>query len=92
VILKTVEGLAGSGGADRRRRRFRLTGSQQFRKILFPALPAIFVGLRLGLIFAMINIVGVEFLISFGGLGRLINGSPSDTICRAPTARSCSSS
>ena len=32
-----------------------------------------FVGLRLGLIFAMINIVGVEFLINFGGLGQLIN-------------------
>ena len=32
-----------------------------------------FVGLKLGLIFAMINIVGVEFLINFGGLGQLIN-------------------
>jgi ABC-type nitrate/sulfonate/bicarbonate transport system permease component len=30
------------------------------------------VGLRLGLIFALINIVGVEYLINFGGLGRLI--------------------
>ena len=37
------------------------------------ALPSIFVGLRLGLIFALINIVGVEFLINFGGLGQLIN-------------------
>src|SRR5256886_6838931 len=36
------------------------------------ALP-IFVGLRLGLIFALINVVGVEFLINFGGLGQLIN-------------------
>jgi NitT/TauT family transport system permease protein len=75
VILKTVEGLVGT-----RRvlidvgRSFRLTPSQQFRKILLPAaLPVIFVGLRLGLIFAMINIVGVEFLINFGGLGQLIN-------------------
>jgi ABC-type nitrate/sulfonate/bicarbonate transport system permease component len=32
-----------------------------------------FVGIRLGLIFALINIVGVEFLINFGGLGQLIN-------------------
>jgi NitT/TauT family transport system permease protein len=31
------------------------------------------VGVRLGLIFAMINVVGVEFLINFGGLGPLIN-------------------
>ncbi len=43
-------------------------------KILFPAaLPTIFVGVRLGLIFTLINVVGVEFLINFGGLGQLIN-------------------
>jgi NitT/TauT family transport system permease protein len=75
IILKTLEGLAGT-----RRvlidvgRSFNLTPSQQFWKILFPAaLPTIFVGMRLGLIFAMINIVGVEYLINFGGLGQLIN-------------------
>src|SRR5437588_3851923 len=75
IILKTLEGLMGT-----RRvlinvgRSFNLTSSQQFWKILFPAaLPTIFVGLRLGLIFSLINIVGVEFLINFGGLGQLIN-------------------
>jgi NitT/TauT family transport system permease protein len=75
VTLKTLEGLSGT-----RRvlinvgKSFNLTRSQQFWKILFPAaLPTIFVGLRLGLIFALINIVGVEFLINFGGLGQLIN-------------------
>jgi NitT/TauT family transport system permease protein len=75
VILKTLEGLAGT-----RRvlldvgRSFKLTAWQQFWKILLPAaLPSVFVGLKLGLIFAMINIVGVEFLINFGGLGQLIN-------------------
>ena len=75
VILKTLEGLC----ATRRvlinvGKSFNLTPWQQFWKILFPAaLPTIFVGLRLGLIFALINIVGVEFLINFGGLGQLIN-------------------
>ena len=75
VILKTVEGLA----ATRQvlidvGRSFRLTSAQQFWRILLPAaLPSVFVGLKLGLIFAMINIVGVEFLINFGGLGQLIN-------------------
>src|SRR6266852_3243809 len=75
IILKTLEGLS----ATRRvlinvGRSFNLTPSQQFWKILFPAaLPTIFVGLRLGLIFALINIVGVEFLINFGGLGQLIH-------------------
>jgi NitT/TauT family transport system permease protein len=75
IILKTLEGLSGT-----RRvlinvgKSFSLTASQQFWKILFPAaLPTIFVGLRLGLIFSLINIVGVEFLINFGGLGQLIN-------------------
>jgi ABC-type nitrate/sulfonate/bicarbonate transport system permease component len=75
VILKTIEGLAGT-----RRvlidvgRSFKLTEVQLFWKILFPAaLPTIFVGMRLGMIFALINIVGVEFLINFGGLGQLIN-------------------
>lgn len=75
VILKTIEGLSGT-----RRvlinvgRSFSMSESQLFWKIMFPsALPTIFVGLRLGLIFALINIVGVEFLINFGGLGQLIN-------------------
>ncbi|HEY2138079.1 MAG TPA: ABC transporter permease subunit [Xanthobacteraceae bacterium] len=75
VILKTIEGLSGT-----RRvlinvgRSLKLSGPQMFIKILFPsALPTIFVGLRLGLIFTLINVVGVEFLINFGGLGQLIN-------------------
>jgi NitT/TauT family transport system permease protein len=75
VILKTIEGLS----TTRRvlinvGRSFKLTPAQQFWKIYFPsALPTIFVGIRLGLIFALINVVGVEFLINFGGLGHLIN-------------------
>jgi len=75
VILKTIEGLA----ATRQTlidvgRSLNATPAQVFRKIMLPsALPTIFVGLRLGLIFALINIVGVEFLINFGGLGQLIN-------------------
>jgi ABC-type nitrate/sulfonate/bicarbonate transport system permease component len=70
-----VEGLSGT-----RRvlidvgRSFNLNSSQQFWKILLPsAIPTIFVGIRLGLMFALINVVGVEFLINFGGLGQFIN-------------------
>jgi NitT/TauT family transport system permease protein len=75
VILKTIEGLA----ATRRvlinvGRSFKVSGLQLVTKIFFPAaLPTIFVGVRLGLIFTLINVVGVEFLINFGGLGQLIN-------------------
>jgi len=75
VALKTIEGFAST-----RKvlidvgRSFRLTPAQEFRQILLPAaLPQVFVGLRLGLIFCLINIVGVEFLINLGGLGQLIN-------------------
>jgi NitT/TauT family transport system permease protein len=75
VILKTLEGISGTRKVlVNVGRSFNLTPTQQFWKILFPAaLPTIFVGIRLGLIFALINIVGVEFLINFGGLGQLIN-------------------
>jgi NitT/TauT family transport system permease protein len=75
VILKTLEGLhavrpvlldVGRG--------YKLSAWQLFWKVLFPAaVPTIFVGIRLGLIFSLINVVGVEFLINFGGLGQLIN-------------------
>jgi len=75
VILKTIEGISGTRKVlVNVGRSFNLTPTQQFWKILFPAaLPTIFVGVRLGLIFALINIVGTEFLINFGGLGQLIN-------------------
>jgi NitT/TauT family transport system permease protein len=75
VILKTIEGISGTRKVlVNVGRSFNLTPAQQFWKILFPAaLPTIFVGVRLGLIFTLINIVGTEFLINFGGLGQLIN-------------------
>lgn len=45
-----------------------------FWKIMFPAaVPTIFTGIRLGIIYALVNIIGIEFLIDFGGLGRLVS-------------------
>jgi NitT/TauT family transport system permease protein len=75
VILKTIEGLSGTKHVLMNvGRTFKLTPWQMFWKIQFPsALPTIFTGFKLGLIFALINVVGVEFLINFGGLGQLIN-------------------
>jgi NitT/TauT family transport system permease protein len=75
VILKTIEGMASTRKVlVNVGRSFNLTSTQQFWKILLPAaLPTIFVGIRLGLVFALINVVGVEFLINYGGLGQLIN-------------------
>jgi NitT/TauT family transport system permease protein len=75
VVLKTIEGFATirpvliDVGHS-----LRMSRAQEFRMILLPAaLPQIFVGLRLALIFALINVVGVEFLINLGGLGQLIS-------------------
>lgn len=75
VILKTLEGLSAVRPVFVNvGRSLGLSGWQHFSKILLPAaVPTIFAGLRIGLIFAMINVVGVEFLINFGGLGPLIN-------------------
>jgi ABC-type nitrate/sulfonate/bicarbonate transport system permease component len=75
VILKTIEGLSGTKRVLLNvGRSFNLTPWQIFWKIQLPsALPTIFTGFKLGLIFALINVVGVEFLINFGGLGQLIN-------------------
>ncbi len=75
VVLKTVEGLSTVRPVLMDvGRSLRLSRGQAFRMILLPAaLPQIFVGLRLALVFALINVVGVEFLINLGGLGQLIN-------------------
>jgi NitT/TauT family transport system permease protein len=75
VVLKTKEGLDGI-----RRvlidvgRSLRLTPGQLFWKIMLPAsVPTLCTGIRLGLVYALISVVGIEFLINFGGLGELID-------------------
>lgn len=75
MILKTLEGLTlvrptllNVG------RSFNLSPWNLFWKVHFPAaVPTIFTGIRLSLIFALINVFGLEFLINFGGLGQLVN-------------------
>lgn len=55
-------------------RSFRLTESEMFWKVMLPySLPTVFVGLRLALIYVLVYVVGIEFLISFGGLGKMIS-------------------
>jgi NitT/TauT family transport system permease protein len=74
IILKTREGflavppvlvnVAVSFGATRR---------EVLHKVLLPgARPAIFTGIRLCFIYAMINVVGIEFLANLGGLGYIV--------------------
>ena len=74
AVLKTKEGF------DEVRpvllhvaRGFGFTPLQSFRKVLLPAaIPTLVNGFRLALVFALINIVGIEFLVNLGGLGQLI--------------------
>jgi NitT/TauT family transport system permease protein len=75
LILKTLEGLSSTRPVLLDvAKSLKLHHTQTFMKVLLPAaLPSIFSGLRIGLTFALINIVGVEFLINFGGLGQLVN-------------------
>lgn len=75
VIIYTREALLGvpavflKVGAT-----FNISDRDRFWKILLPhALPTIFVGIRLSLIYVLVYIVGIEFVISFEGLGRLIS-------------------
>ena len=74
MVLKTREGFA----AIRRvlldvMRSYGFGRRQVFWKLLVPAaVPTLANGVRLALVFALINVVGVEFLVNFGGLGQLI--------------------
>lgn len=53
---------------------FRMTEWQIATKVLAPAaMPAIFTGIRLGLIYTMIYVVAIEFLVNLGGLGFLVS-------------------
>ncbi len=74
VVLKTREGfLAVSPVLINVARSFGAQERTILRKVLLPAArPAIFTGLRLALIYAMINVVGIEFLANLGGLGFLV--------------------
>ena len=75
IVLKTHEGLEGVRPVLMAvGRSLRLSPPRLFFRIMLPAaLPTLFTGLRLGLVFALINTVGMEFLIGFGGLGELIS-------------------
>ena len=45
-----------------------------FRKIMLPAaVPSIFTGIRIGVMYTLVNIVAIEYLIGFGGLGFIVS-------------------
>lgn len=75
ITLHVLDGLAGvSRTLENVGRSFNVTAGQMFWKIQLPAAaPTIFVGLRLGLIYGLVNVIGIEFLIVYGGLGRIVS-------------------
>ena len=75
VIIYTREALIGvpavflKVGAT-----FNVSDSGRFWKILLPhAVPGVFVGIRLSAVYVLVYVIGIEFVISLGGLGQLIS-------------------
>jgi ABC-type nitrate/sulfonate/bicarbonate transport system permease component len=75
IALYTLDGLGTvSPTLQNVGKSFNLRQGQMFWKIQFPAAaPTIFSGLRLGLIYGLVNVIGIEFLIVYGGLGRVVS-------------------
>ena len=74
AILSTYRGLRGVPDIYLRvAKSFNMPQRDLYWKVLAPAaLPSIFTGIRLTLIYVMINVVAVEFLMAIGGLGFLV--------------------
>ncbi len=74
IMLKTREGLLTvSPVLINVGKSFNLTNRQMLWKVMFPsAVPVIFTGIRLSMIYTLIAIVALEFLLDFGGLGGLV--------------------
>lgn len=75
IIIQTRQGLLGVPRTLLNvGRSFSLTEREMFWKIQLPAaVPTIFTGIRIGVMYTLVNIVAIEYLIDFGGLGRLVN-------------------
>lgn len=55
-------------------RSYNVTEREMFWKIQLPAaVPTIFTGIRIGIMYTLVNIVAIEYLIDFGGLGRIVS-------------------
>ena len=74
IMLKTREGLMTvSPVLLNVGKSFSLSERQIMWKIMLPsAIPVIFTGIRLSMIYTLISIVALEFLLNFGGLGGMV--------------------
>ncbi|WP_175584367.1 ABC transporter permease [Nocardia cyriacigeorgica] len=80
VFIITINTRAGVASADAELLRLSVVlGAnkwQRFYKVLLPvAVPSIFAGLRLGLIYSLLGVVGAELIASTAGLGQQISAS-----------------
>lgn len=75
IVLQTRQGLVGvSKTLINVGRSFHLTERQLFWKVMLPAaVPSIFNGIRLGVMYTLVVVVAIEYLIDFGGLGRIVS-------------------
>jgi len=74
LIIQVEEGFRGvSSTLINVGRSVGVTAWQSFWKIMIPAAaPNIFTGIRLALIYTLINIIAIEYLVDIGGLGRIV--------------------
>jgi NitT/TauT family transport system permease protein len=80
VFIITINTRAGVASADPELLRLSVVMGankwQRFYKVLLPvAVPSIFAGLRLGLIYSLLGVVGAELIASTAGLGQQISAS-----------------
>lgn len=80
VFIITINTRAGVSSADPELLRLSVVMGaskwQRFCKVLLPvAVPSIFAGLRLGLIYSLLGVVGAELIASTAGLGQQISAS-----------------
>jgi ABC-type nitrate/sulfonate/bicarbonate transport system permease component len=55
-------------------RSFNVSERDMFWKIMLPAaVPSMFTGMRIGVMYALVTVVAIEYLIDFGGLGRIVS-------------------
>jgi ABC-type nitrate/sulfonate/bicarbonate transport system permease component len=75
IIIQTRQGLLGvSRTLVNVGRSFSLSEREMFWKIQLPAaVPTIFTGIRIGVMYTLVNIVAIEYLVDIGGLGRIVS-------------------
>ena len=75
IVIQTRQGLLGVPATLLNvGRSFNVSDREMFWKIQLPsAVPTIFTGIRIGVMYTLVNIVAIEYLIDFGGLGRIVS-------------------